>query len=1286
MNTVYCPSCGKSLPISANFCAACGKTITSPEQQAVHLEYAPTQHAYATVEMSHIGDDLTSSPTVTYYPLTHSSSLFAAVKGSPSQRLSDARMPKTDPPRWSDGDDGDDVDDDTLDPFSDEGLFYEGTWHKELDAPSLHLHDLPAPRPSSPHPIVVRKPHFPRRTSKSSFVLVFWSALALFMLVLAGSFGLATNWGHNLFAGAGTPTLTASATTLAPGDTLTLHGSHFTPHGRIGLTRDASILINDTNGTNIVQANGQGDFTDSIIIVDDWQPGSHVINAEDAVRHKITQIPLLITGTNGSARPAHFNLSVNTLNMGIGDSATNSQQTMTLTNIGGGQLTWKGTSSQSWLMLTPNDGTLASGQKTQVTIAVERNGMIPGSYSGQILFSSDAGNNPLSVSMQVIPLSVQSGAVLALSPAVLSFNGMDGASAPSGQVVTVSNPGSQALQWGVTSNQSWLSASPLSGNVQGGYAASTSSLAGTTGRVSQADLSRLMETAQGATQQAISVNVNTSSMLPGTYNAVLTFTAQEQNGQVRDGVQTIPVSLTIQPQCTIQVAPSLVSFAAVYQQAAPTAKTINVTDSQGCTSPVKWSVASSAAWLSVSNTSGTTPTSPQVSVNIVGLAPGTYNSSLVFTTSAGTQTLPVSLTIGQATAPVVGVSVSTLSYSATAGSSSPPSQIATISNTGGGTLSWQAAAVTSAGGSWLTVSPASGILTSKQSVALSIGASLGTLVPGTYTGTVALSGTDGAGHAAVGSPQMIQVSFVVSAPCSVTMLPTALTFVGVTGQTTVTPQPVTLTASGACADPLSWSAVSSSAWLVPTATTGGFSLSSAGTISVGASLAGLAPGTYPATLTVTTTDSVTKAVIGVPQKIAATLTVQTPCTLSAPSKPTLTFAADAGQSAGAQTFVVSVSGSCTGAVTLTPSITVSAGTGWLAVTPTSASVAVGGSATFTVSASAASLTSGSYTGSISLAGLNGSASIAGSPQVVGVTLTVTSPPVLAASPGSASIHGTYGVISQPVVIANSGGGTLNWSAAAGSGTPSFLSLSATSGSLAAGANTSINMVANTPLVVAGSYTINVTVAATEAVSGATVSGSPTTVAITVTVAPPTMQVSSTSLSYTATAGSNPAPQNVTITNGGGGTLTWSIGSVSASWLSVSNTSGSDTAGQSSPVTFSVNAASLAAGTYNATAVITPSVGQPVTINVNLVLSGAPTPTPSPTTGVTPGITATVGYTPTPTPTATVGVTPTATAGVTPTATAGVTPTATKSATSTLTSTTMATDATFAIPPAKPASV
>jgi Viral BACON domain len=99
-----------------------------------------------------------------------------------------------------------------------------------------------------------------------------------------------------------------------------------------------------------------------------------------------------------------------------------------------------------------------------------------------------------------------------------------------------------------------------------------------------------------------------------------------------------------------------------------------------------------------------------------------------------------------------------------------------------------------------------------------------------------------------------------------------------------------------------------------------------------------------------------------------------------------------------------------------------------------------------------------------------------------------------------------------------------------------------------------------------------------------------------------MQLSTTVLNFRTTLGVNPTAQTLTITNNGGAKLIWGVGTPSATWLSVSPTTGHDGAGKSSPVTFNVNVASLAAGPYNATAVITPLIGTAVTVTVNLTIS------------------------------------------------------------------------------------
>jgi hypothetical protein len=257
-----------------------------------------------------------------------------------------------------------------------------------------------------------------------------------------------------------------------------------------------------------------------------------------------------------------------------------------------------------------------------------------------------------------------------------------------------------------------------------------------------------------------------------------------------------------------------------------------------------------------------------------------------------------------------------------------------------------------------------------------------------------------------------------------------------------------------------------------------------------------------------------------------------------------------------------------------------------------------------VNIASAGLAVGSYTGSISLAAVNGAIATSGSPQVVGITLNVLATPALTAGPGSVAFNVSTGIVSQPITITNSGGSALNWTAALGIGAPSYISLSALSGAnLAGGTTASINVIVDATGLAGGtSVTTSVVVSAIDPLTGQPVTGSPTTVTVTIKIPPPQMLLSATSLAFTTAAGTNPTTQTVNVQNPGGNTLTWTAGTPSQPWLAVSPTTGSDTAGQSTPITFSVNVAGLTAGTYTATVIITPSVGAPVTVNVVLTIN------------------------------------------------------------------------------------
>ena len=856
------------------------------------------------------------------------------------------------------------------------------TWRKVVESPHGRSPVWYPPRPKLPAVVqyipLTEKPE-PHRRSPAT---IFWQSMFV-LLVFSGAFGVtgAAALPSAIFELQGPLSLQVTPQEVAVGTMMSLRGTHFSPGGLIGLTRDDSIPVLDTGGVSITQSDAQGNFTDTVQVQANWGSGSHTINAEDALTHKVTSFPVMVSGESIALRPSHLQLSINSLNLGSGDEATSSKQTISLTNLGSGQISWQGSSTKSWLMMTPASGTFYSGTQDKVIIAVDRAHMQPGSYQANMIFTSNVGDIPLDVNMQVTPLVAQNKGVLQVSPPVLSFTGNDGGFVPTSQTVTISDPGVRSFGWIGSPDVPWLSLSQSRGFVQPG------------------------ETAQ------VAVFANTSTLLPGTYSGRINFSAQG-SGAVLHNLQSIDVTITVTPYCDLMFSSGILSFTAAYLQSDPPVKAVGLASSLSCSAPLSWNVTSSASWLTVSNRSGTTPSTLWVGVHLSGLGPGMYNGELTFSSSAGTQTLLVSFLLGPAGTPVMSVGSSSLTFNTAVGATNPAAQTIALTNSGARSLSWQAGATTEEGGSWLSISPVSGSLAAYQS----------------------------------------------------TMMKVAV------------------------------------------------------------NTTGLPVGTYDGTVVITAVDSVTGQIMGPQQRVAITVNIGPACTLQAPVPSTMQFSAVTGSNPAAQTFSIGVTGTCFGNVTVTPIVTVASGSGWLAVSPTSAVIGSGQSATFSVTVTSAALKVGVYSESISLSGVSDGIVIAGGSQTVKVTLT--------------------------------------------------------------------NQTA------------------------------------------PAMQLSTTSLSFSTVVGTNPANQTIQVSNVGGGTLNWSVGTPSQSWLSVTPTSGSCVAGSASTLTFAVNASGLAASTttYQATVVITPSSGAAVTITVTLTVNAATsTPTSTSTSTPTPMATATVAAS-TPAPT------------------------------------------------------
>ena len=257
--------------------------------------------------------------------------------------------------------------------------------------------------------------------------------------------------------------------------------------------------------------------------------------------------------------------------------------------------------------------------------------------------------------------------ILSVDPLSLTFNATEGGANPVSQSFSITNIGDGTLNWTASETGSWLDLSSTS----------------------------------GAGDASVTVSVDISGLTANTFNEDITITAVDADGSP----QTVAVTLNLaEPPPTINLSETLFTFESTEGAKELLTDLLTVTNTGGGT--LNWNGSVTGPWLSINPASGTAPSDVDVNVNTNGLTAGVYKDTIVVSAAGATNTPQraiVELTINEPP-PTINLSETLFTFEATEGQTDTKSATLTITNTGGGTLNWNGSVT----GPWLSIDPASG--------------------------------------------------------------------------------------------------------------------------------------------------------------------------------------------------------------------------------------------------------------------------------------------------------------------------------------------------------------------------------------------------------------------------------------------------------------------------------------------------------------------------------------------------------------------------------------------------
>jgi glucose/arabinose dehydrogenase len=193
---------------------------------------------------------------------------------------------------------------------------------------------------------------------------------------------------------------------------------------------------------------------------------------------------------------------------GVAGSTNPATKSLSVTNAGGGTLSFAASDDASWLSVSPGTG----AAPRDLTVSVDIAGLAAGTHTATVRVES-AG---IAGSPKLIPVTLTLTApqppALSVSPAALTFTATEGGAAPPAQSLAVANTGGGTVNFTTSDDAAWLAASPGSGTAPA----------------------------------SVSVSVNPAGLTRGTYSGSVRIDAPGATGAPR----TVPVSLTVNPPAT----------------------------------------------------------------------------------------------------------------------------------------------------------------------------------------------------------------------------------------------------------------------------------------------------------------------------------------------------------------------------------------------------------------------------------------------------------------------------------------------------------------------------------------------------------------------------------------------------------------------------------------------------------------------------------------------------------------------------------------------------------------